>query len=592
MAIEKIDQTELETIKKWLERYKASETYCTDFFDAGRKNYELYKSYQKASEKIYKHNIFVPYSFAYCEDMIAYFMLSIMASPITYSFEPRMRAISLALCNEIQQLVHWVLTEESTEFVLELEELIKSVNIFNVGYLLNYPAVEQKKMMVATEQDWPMVGMNEPVEPVLKTVFNRYHLNTFHPHDGYPEPGVKRLSRANWFIKASSEEFSNLKKIEKKGGYIPGKLDMARGYDREDPVAKMLADVGMGSGGDWAFNTKTNKIEVLDCMFGSDVITIAGRSAIIQDTTKEKLKPSAFNFPLLDCRTTGGLGEFFGMGVIEQIKPTQLEMNLLRSQRRDNISLILNKVFTYDISIGEIDWASLISAPGNIIVGKNIKDCLAELEYSDVTGSSFKESEDLKYDMQNISAMWDYARGGTPRRRETATGIIRLQQAAQSRNEWQLRKIDAYILQPLGKRIVIALREYLPREDYEAIIGKKKFDATGKIIQDNRADEFYNLDLDQLKRMLQVQPLTESIVSIKEVELNSLLQAFDRLVQMPEVNRGALIKQLLYRLGNKDVNSILPQLSEPGQEALFGGLNQLAGQEPLPGMNPAPVPQL
>lgn len=303
----------------------------------------------------------------------------------------------------------------------------------------------------------------------------------------------------------------------------------------------------------------------------------------IQKKESPDLKLSEFDFPILDCRTTGGLSEFFGSGVIEQIKPIQLEMNLLRSQRRDNISLILNKVFTYDISIGEIDWASLISAPGNIIVGKNIKECLAELEFQDVTGSSFKESEDLKYDMQNITAMWDYARGGTPRRRETATGIIRLQQAAQSRNEWQLRKIDAYILQPLGKRLVIALREYLPREDYEAIIGERKFDATGRITQDNRADEFYNLDPDQLKRMLQVQPLTESIVSIKEVELNSLLQAFDRLVQMPEVNRGALIKQLLYRLGNKDVNSILPGLSEPGQEAVFQGMEQLANQAPLPG---------
>ena len=409
MAIEKIDKEELETIRKWMKRYQASEAYCEDFFDAGRKNYNLYKSYQEADAKIYKHNIFVPYSFAYCEDMIAYFMLSIMASPVTYAFEPRMKAISLELCNELQQVVHWALTEESTEFLLELEEIIKSVNIFNVGYLLNYPIVEQKKKMITTEPDWPIVGMNEG--SVLRTVFNRYHLNTPHPHDIYPEPQVKRLSRANWVIKAASEDFSNLKEIERKGGYLPGKLDMAKGYTRESPVAKMLTTIGLGSGGDFAFNTKTNKIEILDCMSGSDVITIAGRSAIIQDTTKQsrELKPSSFDFPLLDCRTTGGLSEYFGHGVIEQIKPIQLEMNLLRSQRRDNIALILNKVFTYDISIGEIDWASLISAPGNIIVGKNIKECLSELEYSDITKSSFEESQALQYDMQNTTAMWDYA---------------------------------------------------------------------------------------------------------------------------------------------------------------------------------------
>ena len=158
----------------------------------------------------------------------------------------------------------------------------------------------------------------------------------------------------------------------------------------------MLSEIGMGSAADFSFDVKTNKIEVLDCMFGSDVITIAGRSAIIQDTTKNELKPALFDFPILDCRTTGGLSEFFGHAVIEQLKPLQLEMNLLRSQRRDNISLILNKIFTYDMSIGEIDWASLISAPGNIITGTNLEHCLGELEMKDVTASSFKESEDIK----------------------------------------------------------------------------------------------------------------------------------------------------------------------------------------------------
>ena len=135
----------------------------------------------------------------------------------------------------------------------------------------------------------------------------------------------------------------------------------------------------------------------------------------------------------------------------------------------------------------------------------------------------------------------------------------------------------------MAKRLIISLREYLSRSDYNAIIGNP-----GK----NCAEEFYNLDQDQLKRMLQVQPLTESIVSIKEVELNQLIQAFDRLVQMPEVNRGALIKQLLLRLGNKDMKAILPQLSQPGQEAVFKGLGEMANEQPLPGMEPEQVPTI
>ncbi|GAG07922.1 unnamed protein product [marine sediment metagenome] len=153
-----------------------------------------------------------------------------------------------------------------------------------------------------------------------------------------------------------------------------------------------------------------------------------------------------------------------------------------------------------------------------------------------------------------------------------------------------MRKIDAYILQPLAKRLVVALREYLSREDYAAIIGKDKVGPDGERIKTTCADEFYNLDVDKLKRTLQVQPLTESIVSIKEIELNQLIQAFDRLMQMPEVNKGPLIKQLLLRLGNKDIKEILPQLSGMGEENTVMGLRNLGGQEQLTGVDrPIPV---
>lgn len=573
MAEKEPPERDLDEIRKWLERYKSSESHFTDFRLAGEKNYYMYKSYLESSEEIYKHSIFVPYCFAYLEDSIAYYMLSITASRKIHSIEPRMGAVTLDLCREIETLLHWALTDENTEFALELEELLKSVGIFNVGYMINYPTLERRR------RTSPYFAGS--AESIMQDAFNYYHIDTPHPHDIYPEPKVKRASRAKWIIKKAKEDFDVLKGLEAKGIYK--NVDMAKGAiaSEEDPISKMLSDIGMTSAQDFSYDKQTNKIELLDCMFDRDVITIAGRKAIIQDTTKDLLKPSVFDFPILDCRLSGSLGEWFGVGIIEQIKPLNIELNLLRSQRRDNVSLLLNKVFKLDLLAGEIDLTSLFSAPGNIIVGRNIEAALSELEFSDVTASSYKESEDLKFDMQSVSSMWDYARGGTPRRRETATGIVRLQQAAQARNEWMLRKIDYYILQPLAKRIIIALRENLTREDYEAIIGK-----------DNHADEFYRLSTSQLKRVLQIEPMSESIMSIKEVELNSLIQAFDRLVTMPEVNRSALIKQLLLRLGQKNIKEILPMLSEFGQENTVEGLNDLAGRQPLPGQKQMEIPRV
>lgn len=573
MADETQTNQELELLGKWLKRYKASEDYCRDFFTAGQENYNLYKSYQTSSEKAYQHSIFVPYSFAYMEDLTSYFMLSILASPIVYSYYPRYEAVSEELCKELEAIVNWVTTEESTEFVLEVEELIKNANIFNVGYLINYPVIKTKSVIDLTG------------EMRNKNIFDWLHLDSPHSHYVFPEPDVKRLSRMRWVIKKSKESWEELKKAEADGDYK--NVDFIKGgFGEDDPVKKMLTQIGYGSTEDFLYDEKSGKVELLDCMEDGHVITIGGRKGIIQDTTENGIRPFLYKFPILDCRTSGAPSEYFGIGLIESIKPTQKELNTLRSQRRDNISLILNKLFQYDMMAGEVDWSTFFSAPGNVIVTTN-NDAIRELPVEDVTRSSFDESKELQYDLQNITSLWDYARGGTPRRRETATGIIRLQQAAQSRNEWNLRKVDAQILQPLGRRILVYLREYLSREDYTAIVGPM-----------NHADEFYSLSIDQVKRMFGVMPLTESIVSVKEVDVNQFLQAFDRLMQLPPqiVNHAALVKQLLIKLGQKNIKEILPKFNSRTQDLIMQNMpnipiNQQTGQPAMgqPKGMPAPI---
>jgi len=574
---------DLELLTTSLSRYRVSEIYLKPYFTKWEENYELYKSYQKEPAKTYKHNIFVPYSFAFMEDATAYYMLSILASPMTFTILPRMGAVSPELCADLEQIVHWALTEESTEFVLELEDLIKNLHLYGVSYLINYPTLYDKKIF-KNEKD-SLTGEMVRAEST-KSSFNNLHLNAPSTFDVYIQPNRKRLSRSDWVIKKSWDSFENLKKQEKAGVYK--NVDEAKaGFKDDDSIAKLLNLVGLGSG-NCGFDEKTQRVELLDCMEDGEIITIGGRRAIIQNTKKEEVKPYLFNFPILDCRTMGAPGEPIGISLIESFKPLQKELNILRSQRRDNISLILNKIFIYDMLAGEIDLDSLFSAPGNVILASG-KGALDELEIKDVTGSAFKEAQDLVHDMESTTGMWPYARGATPRRRETATGIIRLQQAAQARPELGIRKLDEYILKPLCRRLIIYLREHLDRDDYEKIIGR-----------DNRSEEFYNLTVDDIKRGLQIQPLTESISSIKEIDTNQFLQAYDRLIQMPDINRVALVKQLLLKLGQRNIKELLPQqTSRPAQEltkqtmadmqaAQVGGAPP-GGRPPMPGPGQMPM---
>ena len=537
-------QPELDTLKMLLERFRRSDEYQEPFRKRGRENYKMYRGFKDGNEKLYKHDIFVPYTFAFLEDLTAYFMLSVIASDTLYSLQPRWQGVSVDMCRALESIINWVVLEDRTEFALEIEELLKNLNIYNSAYLINYPQM----MEVETG------AKNDAGEAVKSDAFDYLYLDAPHPFLMFPEPGPKRLSRANWLIKRTFEDIDTIRAWERKGIYTKN-IDEIKPGDKTsetDPVEALLKSVGIGS-----VEYNQNKIELLDCFSDQDVITIANRRAIIRDTTSDILRPYSEKFPVLDCRFAGAPGEFDGIGAAEAIKPINKDINLLRSQRRDNVALILNKIFKYDMLAGEVDLTTLFSAPGNVVLMQG--DCISEMETTDLTVSSYKEEQSLIYDLQSVVSFWDYGRGATPRRKETATGIIRLQQAAQARNEWHLRKLDAYILQPLCRRIITYVRESLPQQDSLAIVGPDYADSI---------KEFYDLSTADLKRLLQVRPLTDSISSVKEIDTNQFLQAFDRLIRIQGVNTTALIKVLLQKLGQRNIKEILSAVpTQAGQDA-------------------------
>jgi hypothetical protein len=559
-CMSEINKKDLDLIADILRKREKSEDHYRSFIEQGRENYLLYRSYKEGGEKVYTHDIFVPYSYALMEDRAAYFMLSVTASPAPFELEPRMAGISRQLCQELEQIIGFLLDNPEAEFALELEDLIKSIGIYNVGYLVNYE----------------MLGENGRL--------SQYRFDTPPPHTMWPQPGAKRLSRSNWIIKQSWESWESFERAAKDGTYSnieDAKAGSARTED--DPVRKYLASVGLGD----VITPKgsENDVELLDYFADSNVITVANRRAVVRNTTKDPINPYSYAYPVLDCRFSGAPFEWMGIDLIESFKPLQKDLNVLRSQRRENVSLALNKLFFYDITRGEIDLSTLFSGPGNVIIGQN-RDALDLIDIPNVTSQSYQEEENIKYDIQNVTSLWEYARGGTPRRRETASGIIRLQQAAQSRNEWLLRKLDLYILQPLCRRLMYAIFMYMPQTDYVNIIGRN-----------NKASEFYGMDPDVIRESFTVKPLTESLQSVKEVNVNQFIQAFERLIGLPPefgINHQGLVKQLLTMLGIKNIKDILPGMKPEAQDATMQAIAQAQqGPPPPPGMpNPLAGVQL
>src|SRR5690606_10649425 len=114
--------------------------------------------------------------------------------------------------------------------------------------------------------------------------------------------------------------------------------------------------------------------------------------------------------------------ELYGLSAVQIIADLSDELNTLRNQRIDNVSLVLNRMWKKRRS-AEVDESELVSRPGGGIELDNLDD-LVPLETPDVTASSYHEEVVVKQDMESALGTTAIVRGADPARRETATEIM------------------------------------------------------------------------------------------------------------------------------------------------------------------------
>lgn len=120
--------------------------------------------------------------------------------------------------------------------------------------------------------------------------------------------------------------------------------------------------------------------------------------------------------------------EFAGIGAIEPARYLQYEMDLLRSQRRDQASLALTPAYAYQD--GTIDPAHLQISPGALIptLGEP-RDLLHKVQLGDVPQSGYMEEDRIRADIERATGLSDLVMGGASAQDGTATGA-QLQLAA------------------------------------------------------------------------------------------------------------------------------------------------------------------
>lgn len=550
--------SDVEFIKlKWLLLLLGkSEQYCRPYFERARRHYMLYRFSTAVADSDwpYVNRVRSRDILAFVEDTTAMLIQTLFATTPFISIIPRETGNSyiqemgidlLKVGKQIERVLDYQLSHEDTDFFEEIIDYFKAGAIQGNSYLGVYPRFEG----------------GEYTLPLLKTTGF---------WDVLPVPGANRISKARGVFVREFCTLDDLKEMEGLGVYRNVDDVKDNSSDTDKWHKQLLEDAGVTGYAD------TNDIEVLHYFSGGHVISFANRRVFLRDSTiaapdGTMIQPYPYANPVVQYKNIPIPNEFFAMGIPEVLEVLQEDKNLIRSARRDNIDLIINKILMTKEG-ADINYDLLKYFPGAIWPDTMGKVDMFKME--DVTQSSYAEEKVVSSDMENALSLFGYARGQTPAHTEQPTTVMKLQQASMNRQDVNIKLVEFTVLQEIARKIVMLNRRYMTQQTYEAIIGEP--DAG-----------FYKIPIEYINRCYVMKPVGSSITNIKEVRQNQIKFALETLMnpvvpQMGQTNIQPftvdyyeLLKEGLDVADLKTVDRILKLI--PKQDPLMQMLGGLGG---------------
>lgn len=513
--------------------------------------YKLFRSYaEKRDTGDNRANLFIPYVYSIVETVVPRLVSTIFSSRPYIGILP-VKEETVDNAKAMENLIDYQMTQKvgivsvATSWIKEA--LIYGTSILKVGWDYEEDDVwvdEPIAVLFGTPIGTRRVKKRQPVkdDPLVE------HIDLW---DFYVDPEARDIDDAQYCIHKVYRDFEYLKNMEKLGIYknIDEVIKLKKGNKNE-----LFEEIG----GNQAFETgmsnrlsliglqnidkPTNKVELLEYWTDDRIIVVANRSVVIRNEENpyhHRKKPFV---RLVDVLVPH---EFYGIGEIEPIEDLQYELNSLRNQRMDNINLIINRMWKV-VRGADIDLKQLVSRPGGIIEVDDMDD-IQELEIQDTTRASIENVIELvRRDMDNADGVYDYARGETTDRRETATTASILSQAANERFKLKVTLMEDMGIRRLGVLLVQLNQQYITTTKAIRILGEDGMN-------------FKEVSPDEIRGQFDVMPLGSSIepVTNKENRLTNYINLYNIMKDSPYINHPELLKKIFEAADIKDTKRLI-----------------------------------
>ena len=186
--------------------------------------------------------------------------------------------------------------------------------------------------------------------------------------------------------------------------------------------------------------------------------------------------PFKFGHPFVMIRNYDVPEYFYPMGELEAIEPLQQELNATRTQMMNHRKRFSRKWLYKESAFDADGRAALESDEDNVMV-----PVISEESISNVVGPMpavisppefYNQSNLISSDIDRVSGVSEYMRGGLPEIRRTATEAGIIQDNANARASEKLAIVELSIAE-IAKRLVILAQQYMTGQQAVRIVGQE-----------------------------------------------------------------------------------------------------------------------
>jgi hypothetical protein len=284
------------------------------------------------------------------------------------------------------------------------------------------------------------------------------------PFDIFVDPDATSMHDIKWIaqrIRRPLKEVKSDKRYNRLAREDAAPMTVGRYAD--DPSRKKVNDKTYGYAEIWEYYDVTNKSMSVFCAGGEQFLV------------KPIKMPYSFGHPFVMMRNYDVPDYFYPIGDLEQIEPMQRELNETRTQMMNHRKRFARKYLYKESAFDQLGRTALESQEDNVMVpvisDEPLTSVIAPMPAVINPPEFYNQSELITGDIDRISGVTEYQRGGTPEIRRTATEANLLQDAANARTADKLATVELAISE-VGRRMVALAHQFMSGEQVARVMGK------------------------------------------------------------------------------------------------------------------------